>query len=46
MSDVQYTDLNEAAKECDLFLGVTRGLSRSFTESFMTAASPEYRHHC
>jgi 5-methyltetrahydropteroyltriglutamate--homocysteine methyltransferase len=40
MADVQYTDLTEASKECDLFLRVTKSLSRSFTESFMTAASP------
>ncbi len=40
MADVQYTDLNEAAKECDLFLRVIKTLPRPFTESFMTAASP------
>ena len=40
MADVQYTDLNEASKECDLFLRITKTLPRSFTESFMTAASP------
>jgi 5-methyltetrahydropteroyltriglutamate--homocysteine methyltransferase len=40
MADVQYTDLDEAAKECDLFLRVAKALPRPFTESFMTAASP------
>jgi 5-methyltetrahydropteroyltriglutamate--homocysteine methyltransferase len=40
MADVQYTDLTEAAEECDLFLRITKTLPRSFTESFMTAASP------
>ena len=40
MADVQYTDLDEAAKECDLFLRVTNTLPRPFAESFMTAASP------
>jgi 5-methyltetrahydropteroyltriglutamate--homocysteine methyltransferase len=40
MAEVQYTDLSEAAKECDLFLRATKTLPRPFTEAFMTAASP------
>ncbi|MGH8066969.1 MAG: cobalamin-independent methionine synthase II family protein [Candidatus Entotheonellia bacterium] len=40
VADVQYADLSEAAKECDLFLRSTATLPRPFTESFMTAASP------
>jgi 5-methyltetrahydropteroyltriglutamate--homocysteine methyltransferase len=40
MAEVQYTDLSEAAKECDLFLHATKTLPRRFTEAFMTAASP------
>jgi 5-methyltetrahydropteroyltriglutamate--homocysteine methyltransferase len=40
VADVRYTDLSEAAKECDLFLRSTQTLPRPFTEGFMTAASP------
>jgi 5-methyltetrahydropteroyltriglutamate--homocysteine methyltransferase len=40
VADVQYTDLGEAAKECDLFLRSTKALPQRFTETFMTAASP------
>jgi 5-methyltetrahydropteroyltriglutamate--homocysteine methyltransferase len=40
MADVQYTDLSEAAKECDRFLRLTSTSPRPFLESFMTAASP------
>jgi 5-methyltetrahydropteroyltriglutamate--homocysteine methyltransferase len=40
VAEVQYADLSEAAKECDLFLRSTQTLSHPFTESFMTAASP------
>jgi 5-methyltetrahydropteroyltriglutamate--homocysteine methyltransferase len=40
MADVQYTGLDEATKECDLFLRVAKTLPRPFIESFMTAASP------
>jgi 5-methyltetrahydropteroyltriglutamate--homocysteine methyltransferase len=40
VADVQYADLSEAAKECDLFLRATETLPRPFTEAFMTAASP------
>jgi 5-methyltetrahydropteroyltriglutamate--homocysteine methyltransferase len=40
VADVQYGDLHEAAKECDLFLRSIKSLPRPFAESFMTAASP------
>jgi 5-methyltetrahydropteroyltriglutamate--homocysteine methyltransferase len=40
VADVQYADLGAAARECDLFLHSTTTLPRSFTEAFMTAASP------
>jgi 5-methyltetrahydropteroyltriglutamate--homocysteine methyltransferase len=40
MAEVQYTDLGEAAKECDLFLSACKSLPRPFSEAFMTAASP------
>jgi 5-methyltetrahydropteroyltriglutamate--homocysteine methyltransferase len=40
VADVQYGDLGEAAKECDLFLRSLKALPRPFAESFMTAASP------
>jgi 5-methyltetrahydropteroyltriglutamate--homocysteine methyltransferase len=40
VADVEYTDLSEAAKECDLFLRCTEMLPQPFTECFMTAASP------
>jgi 5-methyltetrahydropteroyltriglutamate--homocysteine methyltransferase len=40
VADVQYGDLSEAAKECDLFLRFLKALPRPFAESFMTAASP------
>jgi 5-methyltetrahydropteroyltriglutamate--homocysteine methyltransferase len=40
VADVQYGDLSEAAKECDLFLRSLKALPRPFAESFMTAASP------
>jgi 5-methyltetrahydropteroyltriglutamate--homocysteine methyltransferase len=40
LADVRYGDLREATKECDLFQRSLRTLPRSFTEGFMTAASP------
>jgi 5-methyltetrahydropteroyltriglutamate--homocysteine methyltransferase len=40
VADIQYADLSAAAKECDLFLRSTATLPQSFTEGFMTAASP------
>ena len=39
-SEVHYTDLSEATRECDLFLQYTAAQSQSFIEPFMTAASP------
>jgi 5-methyltetrahydropteroyltriglutamate--homocysteine methyltransferase len=38
VAEVAYTDLGEATGECDLFARCAE--SRSFTEAFMTAASP------
>src|SRR5256712_5876659 len=40
VAEVEYVDLGEAAKECDLFLGATAAWPRKFVERFMTAASP------
>jgi 5-methyltetrahydropteroyltriglutamate--homocysteine methyltransferase len=40
IGEVEYTDLTEAAAECDLFLRVTEARPRPFVERFMTAASP------
>jgi 5-methyltetrahydropteroyltriglutamate--homocysteine methyltransferase len=40
VAEIEYADLGEAAKECDLFRRCTTALSRPFTEAFMTAASP------
>ena len=40
VADIQYADLGAAAQECDIFLRSTANLPQSFTESFMTAASP------
>ena len=40
MAEVQYTDLSEAARECDLFLSACKTLPRPFSDAFMTAASP------
>jgi 5-methyltetrahydropteroyltriglutamate--homocysteine methyltransferase len=40
LAEVEYTDLGDAASECDLFLRCAGGLTRPFTEHFMTAASP------
>ncbi|MBI2469613.1 MAG: cobalamin-independent methionine synthase II family protein [Candidatus Rokubacteria bacterium] len=37
---VEYADLGEAARECDLFLRATDAEPRQFVERFMTAASP------
>ena len=37
---VRYTDLSEAAAECEQFLRLSDAHSASFTERFMTAASP------
>jgi 5-methyltetrahydropteroyltriglutamate--homocysteine methyltransferase len=40
MAEVQYSDLSEAAKACDLFSSACKTLPRPFSEAFMTAASP------
>ena len=40
IADVQYTDLQEAERECAGFLQCTAAHPQQFTERFMTAASP------
>jgi len=40
LAAVHYTDLSEAAQECDLFQQCLAEQSQSFVEPFMTAASP------
>src|SRR3989440_9035070 len=40
VAEVEYVDLGEAAKECDLFLRATPPCPRKFAERFMTPASP------
>src|SRR6266545_33756 len=40
IAEVEYTDLSEATRECDLFLRATDGRPRKFVDRFMTAASP------
>jgi 5-methyltetrahydropteroyltriglutamate--homocysteine methyltransferase len=40
VAEVQYTDLQEATQECDLFLRCAAAQPQQFTESFMTAAAP------
>jgi 5-methyltetrahydropteroyltriglutamate--homocysteine methyltransferase len=40
LAAVHYTDLSEAAQECDLFQQSLAEQSQSFVEPFMTAASP------
>ncbi len=40
VAEVEYTDLHEAAAECDLFLRCTDAHPQKFRERFMTAASP------
>jgi 5-methyltetrahydropteroyltriglutamate--homocysteine methyltransferase len=40
VAEVEYTDLHDAAQECELFLRSTEGQPQQFTERFMTAASP------
>ena len=37
---VEYADLGEAERECDLFLQCSEAHPQKFTEGFMTAASP------
>jgi 5-methyltetrahydropteroyltriglutamate--homocysteine methyltransferase len=40
IADVQYVDLSEAARECDVFSQALDKQARKFAEPFMTAASP------
>ena len=40
LAEVHYTDLSEAAHECDLFQQCMAEQSQAFVEPFMTAASP------
>jgi 5-methyltetrahydropteroyltriglutamate--homocysteine methyltransferase len=40
VSEIEYVDLTEAARECDLFLRSAEGRPGTFVERFMTAASP------
>src|SRR5713101_1930708 len=40
VAEVEYADLSEAEKECDLFRSCAAALPRTFVESFMTAVSP------
>ena len=40
VAEVSYTDLTDAAKECDLFVRAADALPRKFVEPFMTAVSP------
>lgn len=40
LAEIEYADLSEATKECDLFLRATDARSKKFVERFMTAASP------
>jgi 5-methyltetrahydropteroyltriglutamate--homocysteine methyltransferase len=37
---IEYADLGEAERECDLFLRTAAALPKRFAESFMTAVSP------
>jgi 5-methyltetrahydropteroyltriglutamate--homocysteine methyltransferase len=40
IADIEYADLSEAAKECDLLSRTADGEPRQFVERFMTAVSP------
>jgi 5-methyltetrahydropteroyltriglutamate--homocysteine methyltransferase len=40
VAEIAYSDLSAAAQECDLFLRSVAALPDTFTEAFMTAASP------
>lgn len=40
VAEVEYADLSEAARECDLFVRCAAAEPRRFVQSFMTAASP------
>jgi len=40
VAEIEYTDLGEAAAECDLFTKCAAALPQQFAEPFMTAVSP------
>jgi 5-methyltetrahydropteroyltriglutamate--homocysteine methyltransferase len=40
VAEIEYVDLGEAERECELFQRACDGQSRKFLEGFMTAASP------
>jgi 5-methyltetrahydropteroyltriglutamate--homocysteine methyltransferase len=40
VGEIEYADLGEAERECDLFLRTAAALPKRFAESFMTAVSP------
>ena len=40
VAEIEYADLSEAEKECDLFRRCAEALPRRFVEPFMTAVSP------
>jgi len=40
IAEIEYVDLTDAGRECDLFQRCTDGEPRRFVERFMTAASP------
>ncbi|MET0851964.1 MAG: cobalamin-independent methionine synthase II family protein [Candidatus Rokuibacteriota bacterium] len=40
VAEVEYADLSEAERECDLFRRAAEGETRRFVEPFMTAATP------
>src|SRR5262245_38041772 len=40
VAEVEYTNLNAAEQECDLFVRWYNGLPQKFTDRFMTAVSP------
>jgi 5-methyltetrahydropteroyltriglutamate--homocysteine methyltransferase len=40
VAEIEYADLGEAERECDLFARTTAALPKRFAETFMTAVSP------
>ena len=40
VAEIEYADLTEAARECDVFARCAAALPRKFAEAFMTAVSP------
>jgi 5-methyltetrahydropteroyltriglutamate--homocysteine methyltransferase len=40
VAEIEYADLGEAERECDLFARTTAAVSPKFAETFMTAVSP------